>query len=81
MFLLKFYQALVVGPGAKLEVTYLLIKGKPGHVNLNICSLLLWTTPDIPNVISSSHNLLHIDMLHHVKIEKSKIASSNLACT
>lgn len=28
------HQALMVGPSAKLEVAYLLIKGKPGHVHL-----------------------------------------------
>ena len=30
-----FYQALVVCPGAKLEVAYLLVKGEPGHVHLD----------------------------------------------
>ena len=29
------YQALMVGPGAKLEIAYLLIKRKPGHVHLD----------------------------------------------
>ena len=30
------YQALMVGPGAKLEVANLFIEGKPGHIHLKV---------------------------------------------
>ena len=49
-----YHQALVVGPGAKLEVTYLLIKGKPGHVHLYMEYLLCFEPHQEPKISISS---------------------------